>query len=413
MATIKAFRGYRPAKELAEKVASRPYDVLNRAEALEESNPHSYLHIIRAEIDLPELDSPYDEAVYKTAKKNFEQFAKDEILVQDSVNCLYVYAQTMNGKRQVGLMTCTSNEDYQNDIIKKHEFTRPKKEQDRINHISTTRLHSGPVLMAYPQVNTIDAVIDQVTQKQAPEYDFTADDGIQHTLWVIDDVSIIQTLVDLFDSEVEAIYIADGHHRAASSAKVGLKLKEENENHTGNEGYNFFLSVLFPDNQLQIIDYNRLVKDLNGLSTDDFLQQVAQKFDVEATGMTQVKPRNPYTFGMYMEGEWYQLTAKEGTYNTSDPIDSLDISVLSDNLIAPILGIKDQRTDDRIDFVGGIRGMKELEKRVNSGEMQVAFSIYAVSIQQLIDVANSGNVMPPKTTWFEPKLRSGLVTHKF
>ncbi|MEZ4885649.1 MAG: DUF1015 family protein [Chitinophagales bacterium] len=413
MATIKAFRGYRPAKELAVKVASRPYDVLNREEAVAESNPYSYLHITRSEIDLPEVDNPYDKIVYKTAKKNFEQFVKDGVLKQDGVNCLYVYAQTMNGRQQIGLMTCTSIEDYQNDIIKKHEFTRPVKEQDRINHIATTRLHSGPVLMAYPQVNAIDAVMEQVTRRQTPEYDFTAEDGIQHTLWVIDDVSIIQTLVDLFDSEVEAIYIADGHHRAASSTKVGLQMREENENHTGKEGYNYFLSVLFPDNQLQIIDYNRVVKDLNGLSSDEFLQEIAKKFEVTEMGMAQVKPKQPYTFGMYLEGEWYELKARKGTYNTTDPIESLDISVLSNNLIAPILGIKDQRTDDRIDFVGGIRGVKELEKRVNSGEMQVAFSIYAVGIQQLIDVANSGNVMPPKTTWFEPKLRSGLVTHKF
>ncbi len=413
MATIKAFRGYRPTKELAAKVASRPYDVLNRQEALAESNPYSYLHIIRAEIDLPDVENPYDKKVYKKAKKNFEQFVKEGVLKQDVANCLYVYAQTMNGRQQVGLMTCTSIEDYQNDVIKKHEFTRPSKEQDRINHISTTKIHSGPVLMAYPQINVIDAVINQVTQKQAPEYDFTADDGIQHTLWVIDDVSIIQTLVDLFDSEVEAIYIADGHHRAASSTKVGLKLKEENENHTGKEGYNYFLSVLFPDNQLQIIDYNRVVKDLNGLSTDEFLQKVSHKFEVEEYGLAQVKPAQHYIFGMFLEGEWYKLTAKKGTYNTTDPIESLDIAVLSNNLIAPILGITDQRTDDRIDFVGGIRGLKELEKRVNSGEMRVAFSIYPVSIQQLINVANSGNVMPPKSTWFEPKLRSGLVTHKF
>lgn len=413
MATIKAFRGYRPTKELASKVASRPYDVLNRQEALEESNPHSYLHIIRSEIDLPEVENPYEEIVYKTAKKNFDQFVKDGVLRQDSSNCLYVYAQTMNGKQQVGLMTCTSIEDYQNDIIKKHEFTRPTKEKDRITHIATTRIHSGPVLMAYPQVKAVDAIINQVIEKQDPEYDFAADDGIQHTLWVIEDVSIIQTLVDLFDSEVEAIYIADGHHRAASSTKVGLKLKEENENHTGKEGYNYFLSVLFPDNQLQIIDYNRVVKDLNGLGVSEFIQKVGQKFEVEEYGLAQVKPQKHYEFGMYLEGEWYKLTAKKGTYNTTDPIKSLDISVLSDNLIAPILGIEDQRTDDRIDFVGGIRGLKELEKRVNSGEMKVAFSIYPVSIQQLIDVANSGNVMPPKSTWFEPKLRSGLVSHKF
>lgn len=413
MAIIRAFRGYRPAKELVAKVASRPYDVLNRAEALAEANPHSYLHIIRSEIDLPELENPYDKLVYQTAKKNFDRFVHEGILNQDSVNCLYVYAQTMNGKQQVGLMTCTSIEDYQNDTIKKHEFTRPTKEQDRINHISTTKIHSGPVLMAYPQVNTIDAIVEQVTQKQAPEYDFTAEDGIQHTLWVINDVSIIQTLVDLFDSEVEAIYIADGHHRAASSTKVGLKLKEQNENHTGKEGYNFFLSVLFPDNQLQIIDYNRVVRHLNGMNKLTFLQKVGEKFTLQNKGKEQVKPSQHYTFGMYLEGEWYELTAKEGTYDTEDPIASLDISVLSDNLIAPILGISDQRTDDGIDFVGGIRGLGELEKRVDSGEMKLAFSIYPVSIQQLIDVANSGNVMPPKSTWFEPKLRSGLVTHKF
>ena len=413
MSIIKAFKGYRPAPNLAKQVASRPYDVLNRAEAKEEAkgNPHSYLHIVRSEIGLSDEISAYDEAVYQKAKANFEQMTQDNVLIQDAENCLYVYAQTMNGKRQVGLVACTSIDDYLNDVIKKHEFTRPAKEQDRINHIYKTNLHSGPILMAYPNVMAIDAIVNQITKQEAT-CDFTAVDGIQHTFWVIDDTDKIDALIELFAQKVPYIYIADGHHRAASSTKVGLRKRKENENHNGDEEYNYFLSVLFPDNQLTIIDYNRVVTDLNGLNKADFLTKVSEKFDVEKSE-TAYQPQTPYCFGMYLDKEWYILTAKKGTYEENHPILSLDISVLSDNLLAPILNITDQRTDDRIDFVGGIRGMKELERRVDSGEMCLAFSIYAVSIQQLIDVANSGKVMPPKSTWFEPKLRSGLVTHQF
>ena len=413
MSIIKSFKGYRPVPNLAKQVASRPYDVLNRAEAKAEAagNPYSYLHIVRSEISLPDEVSAYSEAVYEKAKANFEQMTQGKVLLQDAENCLYVYAQTMNGKRQIGLVACTSIDDYLNDIIKKHEFTRTAKEQDRINHISTTNLHSGPILMAYPNVMAIDAIINQVV-KQMPQYDFASVDGIQHTFWVIDDADKIGALTELFAQKVPYIYIADGHHRAASSTKVGLQKRKENENHTGDEQYNYFLSVLFPDNQLTIIDYNRVVTDLNGLNKADFLTKVSEKFDVE-TAKSAYQPQTPYRFGMYLDGEWYILTAKKGTYEENHPILSLDISVLSDNLLAPILNITDQRTDNRIDFVGGIRGMKELERRVDNGEMRLAFSIFAVSIQQLIDVANSGKVMPPKSTWFEPKLRSGLVTHQF
>ncbi|MGB1206673.1 MAG: DUF1015 domain-containing protein [Chitinophagales bacterium] len=413
MSIIKSFKGYRPVPNLAKQIASRPYDVLNRAEAKAEAtdNPYSYLHIVRSEIGLPDEVSAYDATVYAKAKANFEQMTQENILVQDTEASMYVYAQTMNGKQQVGLVACTSIDDCLNDIIKKHEFTRPTKEQDRINHIYTTNLHSGPILMAYPNVMAIDAIINQVIA-QKPAYDFAAVDDIQHTFWVIDDADKIGALTELFAQKVPYIYIADGHHRVASSTKVGLRKRAENEHHTGEEEYNYFLSVLFPDNQLTIIDYNRVVTDLNGLSKADFLAKVSEKFDVEISE-TAYQPQTPYRFGMYLDKKWYMLTAKKGTYEENHPILSLDISVLSDNLLAPILNITDQRTDNRIDFVGGIRGMKELERRVDSGEMCLAFSIYAVSIQQLIDVANSGKVMPPKSTWFEPKLRSGLVTHQF
>ncbi len=413
MAIIHPFKGFRPAKALAARVASRPYDVLNRTEAKAEAagNPHSYLRIVRSEIDLPDALSPYDTQVYAKAKSTFEQWVSEGVLVQDETPHLYVYAQTMNGKQQIGIVAGTSIDDYQNNVIKKHEFTRPEKEQDRISHITHTRLHSGPVLMAYPHVSAIDTIIAHITA-QTPENDFTSPDGIQHTLWLIANEGTIKQLVRLFDTKVPAIYIADGHHRAASSTKVGLAQRAENPNATGEEEYNFFLSVLFPDNQLSIIDYNRVVKDLNGLHTDEFLIQIANNFEVVKTPSI-YKPEGDYTFGMYLDKQWYQLTAKAGTYDTTHPIKSLAISVLSDNLLDPILGIKDQRTDKRIDFVGGIRGLEELERRVDNGEMKVAFAIYPVSIAQLLAVADSGDVMPPKSTWFEPKLRSGLVTHQF
>ncbi len=411
MSTIKSFKGFRPPVDKIAEVASRPYDVLNRAEAKAESNPHSFLRVIRSEIDLPDAINAYDSQVYKQAKTNFEQFVANGVLVQDQAESLYVYAQTMNGKQQIGLVACTSIDDYINDRIKKHEYTRPKKEKDRITHISTTHLHTGPVLMAYPQVEAIDLLIDAIVRRKAT-YDFTAADGIQHTLWVVENPKTIEALVLLFDKAVPNIYIADGHHRAASSTKVGLRMREENPNYNGKEGFNYFLSVLFPDNQLQIIDYNRVVKDLNGMNKGDFLLRLTEHFEVIAQ-TSAYKPKKVGEFSMYLNNKWYRLLAKSHTQTSTDPVESLDISILSRYVLDPILGIKDQRTDERIDFVGGIRGLEELEKRVDSGEMYLAFAIYPVAISQLIDVANSGRVMPPKSTWFEPKLRSGMVVHQF
>lgn len=411
MAIIQSFKGFRPPAQWAAKVASRPYDVMNRAEAKAEAagNPYSFLQVIRSEIGFPNSLSAYDDQVYAAAKTNFDNMVANGILIQDDAPCLYIYAQEMNGKRQTGLVTGTAIQDYLDDHIKKHEFTRPTKEKDRITHIGTTRLQTGPVLMAYPQVAEIDVIVNTITHTETPTYDFVATDDIRHILWVVNDDAVIKTLIALFDSHVPNIYIADGHHRAASSTKVGTALKNANPNHTGTEDYNYFLSVLFPDNQLQIIDYNRVVKDLNGLSKTDFLKKIQAHFNIELRGNTPFKPAKLYDFGMYLDSEWYALTAHPETYATDDAVAALDISILSDYLLAPILGIADQRTDDRIDFVGGIRGLAELERRVNSGEMRLAFAIHPVSIAQLIDVANSGKVMPPKSTWFEPKLRSGLV----
>lgn len=413
MAIVKPFKAYRPAKKLAAQVASLPYDVMNRNEAKQMAigNEHSFLRVIRAEIGMNDKASPYDTTVYKRARVNFDELVANGTLQQDQQACYYIYAQSMNGQQQVGIAAVLSTVDYENDIIKKHEFTRPAKEQDRINHISTTGLHTGPVLMAYPQVPAIDAIVNQVIS-QKPNYDFTAADGIQHTLWVVSSIGLITQLQQLFTSEVQHIYIADGHHRAASSAKVAQALKATNPKHTGEEEYNFFLSVLFPDNQLNIIDYNRVITDLNGLSKEEFIQALANNFEVSKKNST-FKPSKPYEFGMYLNGVWYALTAKPHTYDATHPILSLDISILSKYVLEDILNIVDQRRDDRIDFVGGIRGLQELERRVDNGEMQLAFAIYPVSIQQLFAVANSGEVMPPKSTWFEPKLRSGVVTHEF
>ncbi len=414
MATIKAFKGLRPPESLAEKVAARPYDVLNSAEARLEAkgNPYSFLHVTKAEIDLPEDIDLYDDRVYAKAKENFELFLSKKYLVADPADCLYVYRQIMGSHAQVGLVACSSVQDYQDDVIKKHEHTRPVKENDRIRHMREIRAHSGPVFLAYPEVYAIDEIIDQVIAGQDPEFDLETPDQVRHTIWVIRDRSTITELVRLFRTKVPATYIADGHHRAASSAKVGLTLKQENPNHTGEEEYNYFLTALFPADQLQIQDYNRVVRDLNGLSREAFLKALTSNFEV-ASVKEAYRPDDNYCYGLYLPGQWYRLEVLPGKVNEDDPIASLDISVLSDLVIAPILGIADQRTDDRIDFVGGIRGLGELERRVDSGEMAVAFAIYPVSIGQLMDVADSGQVMPPKSTWFEPKLRSGLVVHTF
>ena len=406
MAKISPFKALRPAAELASKVASRPYDVLNSKEAKTEAqgNAFSFLHITKSEIDLPDLADIHSEEVYDKARQNLQAFIQRNVLFKESKPCYYMYELVMNGRTQTGLVCTSSLDDYENNIIKKHEFTRPEKELDRINHIKTTGAQTGNVFLAYRNVEAIDALLAQWKNDRNPVYDFVADDGIQHSIWVINDSETISQITSLFEEEVPNTYIADGHHRAASAAKVRASLG----NNATTEA-NFFLTTLFPASQLQIMDYNRIVKDLNGLSKKDFLKAVAEKFDVEEKE-NEVKPSSIHTFGLYLQKKWYLLTAKEGTY-TNDPIGILDVSILQNNILDPILGIKDQRTDTRIDFVGGIRGLGELVSKVDSGDAVVAISLYPVSIQQLFDIADSGNVMPPKSSWFEPNLRDGLLTH--
>lgn len=413
MAIIKPFKGLRPASGLAAKVATLPYDVMNTVEAraMAAGNPYSFLHVSRAEIDLPEGIDVHSPEVYKKAKENFDSLIKNGTLVQDNTPNLYVYAQTMNGRRQIGLVACSSIDDYFNDIIKKHEYTRPEKEQDRIEHMQAVQAHVGPIFLTYPAHAGVKAIIGQVISA-APTYDFTAEDDIRHSLWVIDDATKVQTICSLFEREIPYTYIADGHHRTASAAKVGRQMREANPNHTGQEEYNFFLSVLFPDDELAIMDYNRLVKDLNGHSKAELMGLLAAKFEISPIAADQAKPAKLHDMAMYIDKQWYRMTALPGTY-TTDPIGVLDVSILQQNVLDPILAIADPRTDKRIDFVGGIRGLKELERRVDSGEMAIAFALYPVSLQQLMDIADSGNVMPPKSTWFEPKLRDGLLSHLF
>lgn len=414
MVKIKAFPGIRPRPDQAKAVASKPYDVLSSEEAREEAkdNPVSFLRVVKSEITLPESTDPYSKEVYEKARDNFEQLMKDGVLVQDSAPHLYIYAQEMGPYRQVGLVAASSIDDYFEDTIKKHEYTRPKKEQDRIDHMKTTGIHSGPVFLTFRDVEEINNLMEKQTQRD-PEYDFLADDGVRHTLWVIDDKDLITQLIGLFSSEVPATYIADGHHRAASSAKVGKALREEKGDYTGDEPFNYFLSVLFPASQLNIIDYNRVVKDLNGLSDEGFLDSIQNQFYLWENGKEPYKPEREHQFGMYFNGMWYKLQAKKGTFDEHDAVGSLDVSILQQNLLDTILDIKDPRTDERIDFVGGVRGLKELEKRVDSGEMKVAFSLYPVAIEHLMRISDEDMVMPPKSTWFEPKLRSGVVVHQF
>ena len=411
MAVLKAFKGLRPPAKYAKEVASRPYDVLNSKEAREEATEKSLLHIIKPEIDLPEDISLYDERVYQKAKENFQRFQDNGWLVQDEKDYLYIYAQTMNGKTQYGIVGCASVDDYLNNVIKKHELTRPDKEEDRMKHVRVTNANVEPVFFAYPAVKEIDEIVETVVREKAPEYDFVADDGFGHHFWLIDDPQKIQRLIELFDA-LPSTYVADGHHRTAAAALVGKEKREQNPNHTGEEEYNFFLAVHFPDNQLTIIDYNRVVKDLNGLTPEGFLNKLQVHFVVEMVGKEPYKPSKLHEFSMYLAGNWYKMTAKEGTYDDNDPIGVLDVTVLSKYALDEILDIKDLRRSKRIDFVGGIRGLEELQRRVDSGEMAVAFALYPVSMKQLIDIADSGKIMPPKTTWFEPKLRSGLVIHK-
>jgi uncharacterized protein (DUF1015 family) len=413
MAVLKAFKGLRPPKNLAKKIASRPYDVLNSEEARIEAgeNQYSLLHIIKPEIDLdPDVDV-HAKPVYEKARENFLKFQEKGWLIQDREDCLYIYGQTMWGKTQYGIVGCASVDDYLNNVIIKHELTRPDKEEDRMKHVRINNANLEPVFFSYPAVKEIDDIVKAFILNNVPEYDFVADDGIGHHFWVVRDDGIISGLTTLF-SRIPGTYVADGHHRTAAAALVGKEKRDMNPRHTGREEYNFFLAVHFPDNQLTIIDYNRVVKDLNGLTPAQFLKRLQEGFSVEEKGTTIYKPNKLHNFGMYLEGKWYSLTAREGTYNDYDPIGVLDVTILTNQVLDPILGIDDLRRSQRIDFVGGIRGLEELMKRVDSGEMKVAFALFPVSMKQLINIADSGNIMPPKTTWFEPKLRSGLVVHK-
>ena len=413
MAIIKPFKGIRPKKELVEKIASRPYDVLNSEEARAEAagNEMSLYHIIKPEIDFPVGTDEHDEKVYRKAAENFEKFQKNGWLVQDSKENYYVYAQTMNGKTQYGLVVCAYVDDYMTGKIKKHELTRKDKEEDRMKHVRVNNANIEPVFFAYPHNNELDAIVKEVT-KGKPEYDFVAElDGFGHTFWLIEDEAKIKRITEIF-ATIPSLYIADGHHRSAAAALVGDEKRRQNPAHKGNEEYNYFMAVCFPDDQLTIIDYNRVVKDLNGLTDEQFIEKLKKNFDVELKGKDIYKPSKLHNFSMYLSGNWYSLTAKAGTYDDKDPIGVLDVTVSSNLILDEILGIKDLRTDKRIDFVGGIRGLGELKRRVDSGEMRVAFALYPVSMQQLIDIADTNNIMPPKTTWFEPKLRSGLVIHK-
>jgi uncharacterized protein (DUF1015 family) len=410
MAIIKAFKGLRPPKELAKKVAARPYDVLNSEEARKEANEYSLLHITKPEIDFEPGMDVHSPQVYEKAKENYERFKKEGILVQDDQEYLYIYAQTMKGRTQYGLVACAAVSDYMTGKIKKHELTRPDKEEDRMKHVRVTNANMEPVFFTYRAVPEIDEIVEGVVRKQEPEYDFTSEDGIGHHFWVIRDRDKIESLIRLFD-RIPATYIADGHHRTAAAALVGNEKKENDPAHKGDEEYNYFLAVHFPDDQLRILDYNRVVKDLNGLSSDEFIQRIKESFSIVEKGNQPFKPERLHTFSMYLGGKWYELTAKDGTYDDDDPIGVLDVTVLSKSILDPILDITDLRTSTRIDFIGGIRGVEELQRRVDSGEMRVAFALYPVSLKQLLDIADSGNIMPPKTTWFEPKLRSGLVVH--
>ena len=413
MAVIKPFRGIRPPKEFVEQVASRPYDVLNSEEARTEAegNEKSLYHIIRPEIDFPVGTDEHDERVYKKAAENFQMFQDKGWLVQDEKPCYYVYAQTMNGKTQYGLVVGAYVPDYMNGVIKKHELTRRDKEEDRMKHVRVNNANIEPVFFAYPDDKELDMLVAKYTSRQ-PEYDFIAPgDGFGHTFWVIDEEKDIEAITEKFKA-MPALYIADGHHRSAAAALVGAEKAQQNPDHKGDEEYNYFMAVCFPASQLTIIDYNRVVKDLNGLTVEAFIDKLKENFEVVNKGTAIYKPVALHNFGLYVGGNWYSLTAKPGTYDDQDPIGVLDVTISSNLILDQILGIKDLRSDKRIDFVGGIRGLGELQKRVDSGEMKVALALYPVSMKQLMDIADTGNIMPPKTTWFEPKLRSGLVIHK-
>ena len=410
MAVLHPFKGYRPTKELCAAIAALPYDVMSSAEAREmvEGDPYSFLHVDRAEVDLPLGTDMYSPEVYRKAADNLNGMIERGIYIQDKKPVLYVYRLTMDGRSQTGLVGCSSVDEYLNNKIKKHELTRADKEQDRINHVAACNANTGPIFLTYRGRADIDKIIAYVTEG-VPEYDFVSEDGVEHTVWVIDDDNTVNTLVELFKN-IESLYIADGHHRNASAVKVALKKREAAAGFGGEEEFNFYLSVLFPEDQLHIMDYNRLVKDLNGMSEGEFLSSLAEKFDIEPCNAA-VKPNAAHTFGMYLGGKWYLLKAKDCIIK-DDAVEGLDVSILQNEVLLPLLGIGDARTDKRIDFVGGIRGIEELERRVDSGEMYLAFSMYPTSMEELLRVADEGKIMPPKSTWFEPKLRSGIFIHK-
>ncbi len=414
MAVINPFKAIRPKEDLVYRVAALPYDVMNREEAktMVKGNEHSFLHIDRAEIDLADDTNPYDKKVYEKAKENLNGMIDKGILVEDNKPCFYIYKLIMNGKDQTGIVACVSIDDYINNVVKKHEHTREEKENDRINHVNTCDANTGPIFLTYRYNNEVNDIINTWTRKD-PIYKFKAEDGVEHIVWIINDDNAIDNVSNIFKN-INSLYIADGHHRAASAIKVGIKRREENPNYKGDEEFNFFLSVLFPDSDLNIMDYNRVVKELNGFSNEEYMLKVSEKFNISLYEKGEpCKPNCKHTYGMYLGKKWYKLEAKEGTYDDKDIVKRLDVSILQENLLKPILGIKDPRTDDRIDFVGGIRGLKELERRVEEqGDESVAFSMYPPAMQELLDVADAGEVMPPKSTWFEPKLRSGIFIHK-
>ncbi len=413
MAIVKPFKGLRPPKEIAADLACLPYDVMNSEEAaaMAEGIECSLLHVTRAEIDCPKGTDIHSDTVYNKAVENFKKAIDKGWLVRDTEDKFYIYAQTMDGRTQYGIVGAAACDDYHAGIIKKHELTRPEKEEDRMVLTRFTNANIEPVFFSYKAVPEIDEIVSGIVKNQESDYDFTADDGFGHHFWAINDSEINKRIEDLFATKVPFTYVADGHHRTAAAARIGIEKKNQNPNHSGNEEYNFFMAVHFPDNQLNIIDYNRVVKDLNGLSDDEFIEKLKPSFDVEKMGPEIYKPSMLHEFSMYLSGSWYKLSAKEGTYDNNDPIGILDVTILSNTILDPVLDIKDLRRSTRIDFIGGIRGLGELKKRVDSGSMKVAFALYPVSMDQLINIADTGNIMPPKTTWFEPKLRSGLVIH--
>ncbi len=414
MTIVKPFKGLRPPANLIKNLSCLPYDVMNREEAacMAKGKDVSLLHITRSEIDCPEVENIHSQQVYNTSVLNFKKFQQKGWLIQDNEPKFYIYAQTMDGRTQYGIVGAASIDDYFNGIIKKHELTRKEKEEDRMVHVRINNANIEPVFFTYPSVPEIDNIVSEIVTIQDPEYDFVSEEGFGHHFWVINDANINNKIEDLFATKVPYTYVADGHHRTAAAALVGKEKREANPNHQGDEEYNYFLAVHFPENQLQIIDYNRVIKDLNGLSEKEFIDEISNCFIIEENSDNIIKPQKLHEFSMYLGGKWYKLKAKEGIYNDNDPIGVLDVTILSQYVLDDILGIKDLRTNKRIDFVGGIRGLQELSKRVDSGEMKVAFALFPVTMKQLIDIADSGNIMPPKTTWFEPKLRSGMVIHK-